>query len=85
MIDIVDAHQVYQRQWSKRRKFYVKNNYKIITSNTNDYLQNEWCDDYIPTNKKGAKSNGAKSKSEDNKSNHDKSSIQRGKCMVLNF
>ena len=92
VIDIVDTHQVYQRQWGKRRKFYVKNNYKIITSNTDDYLQNEWCDDYIPTdkNEKGAKSNGAKSngaKSNGAKSNDhgNKSNIQRGKCMVLNM
>jgi hypothetical protein len=41
-----------------------------------------WCDDYIPTDKKvkGAKSNGAKSNEDGNKS-----SIQRGKCMVLNM
>jgi superfamily II DNA or RNA helicase len=92
VIDIVDTHQVYQRQWAKRRKFYVKNNYKIITSNTDEYLQNVWCDDYTPTDKnvKGAKSNGAKSngaKSNGAKSNGDgnTSNIQRGKCMVLNM
>ena len=73
VIDIVDTHQVYQRQWSKRRKFYVKNNYKIITSGINNYLDGEWVDDYLPLNKKEKIKQKTKHKS------------ICGKCMVLNI
>ena len=30
VIDIVDKHDVFQKQWVKRRKYYIKENYKII-------------------------------------------------------
>ena len=32
VIDIVDSHDVFKKQWAKRRKYYVKENYKIIQS-----------------------------------------------------
>jgi superfamily II DNA or RNA helicase len=82
VIDIVDTHQVYQRQWSKRRKFYVKNNYKIITSEINNYLDGEWVDDYLPLNKNEKIKQKTKPKS--SCANND-SNIQRGKCLVLNI
>jgi len=82
VIDIVDTHQVYQHQWSKRRKFYVKNNYKIITSGINNYLDGEWVDDYLPLNKNEKIKQKTKPKS--SCANND-SNIQRGKCLVLNI
>ena len=82
VIDIVDTHQVYQRQWSKRRKFYIKNNYKIITSEINNYLDGEWADDYLPLNKNEKIKQKTKPKS--CCANND-SNIQRGKCLVLNI
>ena len=34
VVDIVDKHDIFQKQWKKRETFYRKNNYKIIyTSN----------------------------------------------------
>ena len=34
VVDIVDKHDIFQKQWKKREVFYRKNNYKIIhTSN----------------------------------------------------
>ena len=73
VIDLVDSHDLYKRQWYKRRKFYVKNNYKIITTNNEDYLQNEWDENYIPSTK-DSKAKEAKPK---------KSAIQNGKCLVM--
>lgn len=32
VIDIIDKHDVFQKQWIKRRKYYIKENYKIIHS-----------------------------------------------------
>lgn len=39
VIDIVDKHDVFQKQWVKRRKYYIKENYKIIQS---DDKGNTW-------------------------------------------
>ena len=35
--DFVDNHEVFQRQWLKRKVFYKKQNYKIIGTNSYDY------------------------------------------------
>ena len=35
--DIVDNHEVFQRQWLKRKIFYKKQNYKILGTNSYDY------------------------------------------------
>tara|TARA_A100001015_G_scaffold23722_1_gene26823 strand:+ start:3803 stop:5266 length:1464 start_codon:yes stop_codon:yes gene_type:complete len=40
VIDIVDSHDIFKRQWNKRRLFYQKNKYKILY--TNDYNTKEW-------------------------------------------
>lgn len=37
VVDIVDNHDIFQNQWKKRKTFYMKNNYKIIKINSNDY------------------------------------------------
>ena len=37
VVDIVDNHDIFQNQWRKRKTFYMKNNYKIIKINSNDY------------------------------------------------
>jgi superfamily II DNA or RNA helicase len=38
--DIVDSHEVFQRQWAKRKSYYVKNNYSIIGCNSKNYSRN---------------------------------------------
>ena len=38
--DFVDSHDVFQRQWLKRKAYYKKQNYKIIGSNSIDYNTN---------------------------------------------
>lgn len=40
IIDIVDIHSVFKRQWSKRKSYYSKNNYSIAY--TNDYFSGSW-------------------------------------------
>lgn len=37
VLDIVDQHDVFQNQWTKRRRFYTKCNYKIQEIESNEY------------------------------------------------
>lgn len=37
VVDIVDSHAPFQNQWSKRKQFYKKQNYKIIQTSINAY------------------------------------------------
>lgn len=46
VIDIVDQHDIFKMQWSKRKAFYMKNKYKIIQ--TDDYNKNNWTVKYDP-------------------------------------
>lgn len=39
IIDILDPHDVFKNQYSKRRKYYVKKNYKIIKTSSEKYLK----------------------------------------------
>ena len=40
VIDIIDKHDIFNKQWNKRKQFYNKKNYKIIMYE--DYKKNEW-------------------------------------------
>jgi superfamily II DNA or RNA helicase len=50
--DFVDTHDVFQRQWIKRKSYYKKQNYKIIGTNNVEYNPNfsEWKEIYEPKN-----------------------------------
>jgi len=37
VVDIIDTHDNFGRQWLKRKSFYKKQNYKIIQTNSNNY------------------------------------------------
>ena len=37
VVDIIDTHDNFQRQWAKRKLFYKKQNYKIIQSSNTNY------------------------------------------------
>ena len=39
IIDILDQHDVFKNQYTKRRKFYIKKNYKIIKTTSEKYLK----------------------------------------------
>lgn len=42
VIDIVDTHDVFKRQFKKRAAFYKKNNYTILTTDSRRYIKDEW-------------------------------------------
>ena len=37
VVDIIDTHDLFKNQWQKRRKFYCKENYKIIHTTSDKY------------------------------------------------
>ena len=51
VVDIIDTHDNFQRQWSKRKAFYKKQNYKIIQTNSTVYQPDstKWKTIYEPT------------------------------------
>ncbi len=54
VIDIVDAHEVFQRQYQKRKTFYRKQKYKIIETNNDnkEFDKTLWKITYDPNKKK---------------------------------
>jgi len=46
VIDVIDQHDIFKQQWSKRKAYYIKNKYKIIQ--TGDYLSDDWKVKYDP-------------------------------------
>lgn len=42
VVDIVDSHAIFHRQWLKRRAFYRKHNYTIKMIEANNYANGEW-------------------------------------------
>ena len=52
VVDIIDSHDNFQRQWTKRKSFYKKQNYKIIQTNSFNYEPDasKWKVIYEPIN-----------------------------------
>ena len=52
VVDIIDSHDNFQRQWLKRKSFYKKQNYKIIQTNSLNYDSDasKWKVIYEPSN-----------------------------------
>ena len=42
VVDIIDSHDVFKRQWEKRLAFYKKNKYKVLETRNEDYKNNNW-------------------------------------------
>jgi len=40
VVDIIDSHDLFKNQWRKRKTFYKKENYKIIYTNSKNYIPN---------------------------------------------
>jgi superfamily II DNA or RNA helicase len=57
VIDIVDAHDLFENQWQKRKSYYKKQNYRIIMTDSGLYHSNEkngcWTTVYNPKKMKG--------------------------------
>ena len=51
IIDIIDNHDIFQKQFEKRRKYYIKNNYKIFETDNNLYYEDKFKINYDPENK----------------------------------
>ena len=49
VVDIIDNHDIFEKQWHKRRQYYMKQKYNIISSDNNSYFNNEWQTVYDPT------------------------------------
>ena len=58
VIDIIDQHDIFKLQWSKRKVYYIKNKYKIIQ--THNYLSNDWKVKYDPDEEKPKKKKESK-------------------------
>ena len=54
VVDIIDIHANFQNQWKKRKLFYKKQNYKIIQTNSFNYVSDtsDWKVIYNPTKTK---------------------------------
>jgi len=51
VVDIIDKHDIFQKQWMKRKRFYKGQNYKIIETNSSIYQPdtNKWRVTYEPS------------------------------------
>jgi superfamily II DNA or RNA helicase len=52
VIDIIDSHDVFVKQWQKRRQYYIKQKYNIMTTSNTDYSSNQWENEFDPNNEK---------------------------------
>lgn len=66
VVDIIDTHDNFQRQWAKRKKFYKSQNYKIIQTNSTTYSQDitKWEVIYLPRICKSEKPKSSEKKKE---------------------
>jgi hypothetical protein len=84
VVDIIDSHTIFERQWIKRKKFYKSQNYKIIECSNTNYLTNQkpediWSISYEPkTNTNNTCKNEQIQKTTKTKSNE----LLEGKCFI---
>jgi len=53
VVDIVDPHIIFQKQYMKRKRFYKKQNFKLMEASIDGYYNDNWEEKY--QNKKGTK------------------------------
>jgi superfamily II DNA or RNA helicase len=77
VVDIIDAHDMFQKQWIKRKKFYKSQNYKIIECSNINYTTklDDWSITFDPTN---ITRKECKIKDDDNTKND----LPLGKCFI---
>ena len=49
VIDIVDSHVIFEKQWQKRRQYYMKQKYNIISIDNHSYMTGNWQTVYDPS------------------------------------
>ena len=79
VVDIVDSHDMFQRQYLKRKKFYTQNKYKILKTTSKNYHLGTWDIEYDP---KQAKNKKGKRRNNSDESFEPKPDIPKGKCMI---
>ena len=83
--DILDQHALFQRHWKKRRAFYKKQKFKILTTTNTEYFNDKW-DCIFDAEKKISKNKGKK-KYKSTNSSKETISIKTdplliGKCLI---
>ena len=76
VVDVVDSHAIFQRQWVKRRRFYMKCKYKITTNDNESYTTDfdKWEVIFEPGQKSRVYRKRIKKK--------DQTNSLRGKCFI---
>ena len=93
VVDIIDVHDNFQRQWQKRRTFFKSQNYKILQTTSKNYVPDttKWKVVYEPTNQNKSKNsdndfeeNDSEDDSEENDSevNGKGKGKVKGKCLL---
>lgn len=79
VVDIIDSHSTFQKQWLKRKAFYKKQNYKIIGTDNTNYQPDvsKWKQIYEPGCKKEV------SYIEEDDSEEDKINTKNEKCLII--
>ena len=81
IVDIIDKHDVFQKQWLQRKRFYKKCNYQIWENDSTKYtsmkMDESWKKTYEPSKSKDAGNNEA----DPDETNLIENSFQ-GKCML---
>ena len=54
-IDINNKHQIFKKQWIKKKKFYQTNKYEIIYTTSDNYISDIWENISDKKNKKSKK------------------------------
>jgi superfamily II DNA or RNA helicase len=49
VVDIIDSHDIFEKQWYKRRQYYMKQKYNIISTDNTRYSNNKWETIYDPS------------------------------------
>jgi len=86
IVDITDTHDLFQNQWNKRRIYYKKSGYKIVTTQSTKYQSGDfeepcphpetWTTVYDPFAAKARKAAGAPPEPDDPELPYG------GKCMI---
>jgi superfamily II DNA or RNA helicase len=76
VIDIVDTHDIFEKQWLKRQRYYNKSNYKIVRTDSIKYNPNI-DDDSVWDLVRDFKDSAVKKKYQ-----RSKKEINQGKCLL---
>ena len=84
VVDIIDTHDNFQRQWTKRKNFYKKHNYKIIQTNSIQYDPdtNKWPITFSPLKKNTATTQLVDNDSSDSDANETQTAQPAGVCLL---